>query len=401
MLTTEKSSAAERYIEGKLKKQGGEPICAYVYDLNQLKQHVMYMKNSLPAFCRLYYAVKANPAQPLLETLDSIVEGFEAASLGEITKVNTLTEKPVLFGGPGKKDKEIVEAIKLNVEYLNVESFHELNRIAYISEQMGETVPVLIRVNLTSDVSNTHIKMSGVASQFGVDERVIPNLIMKAQELPSVKIKGFHFHAMSNNLDASAHVEFIESCIEKTIEWQSHYSLTAPIIDVGGGIGINYWDPTSPFDWEILSTGLADLYNKYKNNGLTVLLEIGRYMVAECGSYVTQVLDVKENHDKNFAVIRGGSHHLRLPAAWKISHPFKVRPVVEWPYPFNRPEINNKKVTIAGELCTPNDVLVREEFVHRLRAGDVVIFNYAGAYGWTISHHDFLSHEHPEQVYMD
>lgn len=401
MQTVKKQDAVENYIEEKKKGRSFEPICAYVYDLNQLRNHAQHMKNSLPPFCKMYYAVKANPAEPLIKSLEPIVDGFEAASLGEINKVNTLTDKPLLFGGPGKKDKEMEAAIKSNVEYVNVESFHELNRIAYIAAQAGVRMPVLLRVNLRKNVSDSHIKMAGVASQFGVDEFDVPNLIEVAKQYKSIEIKGFHFHAMSNNLDAKAHLSFIESCIEKSMKWESHHDLSVGIINVGGGIGINYGAPEAPFDWEILSVGLESLYQKYKSAGFTMILEIGRYMVAECGSYVAEVLDVKKNHDKNYAVIRGGSHHLRLPAAWKMSHPFKVHEVDAWSLPFERPGLTNEKVTIAGELCTPNDVLVREEHVETVRVGDVVIFQYAGAYGWTISHHDFLSHEHPEHVFME
>lgn len=400
MLTIEEN-AVETYIEEKLQNRGAEePICAYVYDLDQLKNHAETIKESLPSFCRLYYAVKANPAKPLLQTLEPIVDGFEVASHGEMMKLGSLSNKPMLLGGPGKKDQEIRAALQSNVEYLNVESFHELNRMAYIAEQVGVKAPVLIRINLSTNVSESHIRMSGVPTQFGVDERDIPELIKKALELDHIEIKGFHFHAMSNNLDAEAHVTFIEMCIEKSLAWREEYDLNTPIINVGGGIGINYWDPGKPFDWSVLAEGLARFNQMYQDEHLTLFLEIGRYMTAECGSYVAEVLDVKTNHGEHFAVIRGGSHHLRLPAAWKISHPFQVHAVDEWRYPFERPGISGEKVTVAGELCTPNDVLVRKEHVELLRAGDVMIFQYAGAYGWTISHHDFLSHPHPEHVYL-
>ena len=98
---------------------------------------------------------------------------------------------------------------------------------------------------------------------------------------------------------------------------------------------------------------------------------------------------------------RGGSHHLRLPAAWKQSHPFTIIPIEKWLYPFTRPEINDAVVTVAGELCTPNDILARDVGVPHLRAGDILLFSYVGAYGWAISHHDFLSHPHPDHYYLE
>ncbi|MCA0988543.1 type III PLP-dependent enzyme [Guptibacillus algicola] len=396
MITINKS-AVETYLE---QNNESEPVCAYVYDLDHLKQHAQTIKNSLPDFCELYYAVKANPAEQILQTLEPIVDGFEVASIGEINKVDELSEKPMLFGGPGKKDHEIIEAMERNVDYLNVESVHELNRMAYLAEQAQVKIPVLLRVNLSTNVSDSHIRMSGVPTQFGIDERDIPDVIVKALTYEQIEIKGFHFHAMSNNLDADAHLRFVEMVIEKALAWREHYDLEAPIIDIGGGIGINYWDTSNPFDWDMLAKGLSTFQAKYNNKNLTLFLEIGRYMTAGCGSYVSEVLDVKSNHGEHFAVLRGGSHHLRLPAAWKMSHPFRIHSVEEWRYPFERPGILNTEVTVAGELCTPNDVLVRKEYVDRLRAGDIMVFEYAGAYGWTISHHDFLSHPHPEHVFV-
>ncbi|RWZ58674.1 type III PLP-dependent enzyme [Halobacillus fulvus] len=398
MIIDEKRQTIERYIE-EHRTKSQEPFCAYLYDLEDLRRHASSIKKSLPDFVDLYYAVKANPEQPILETLEPIVDGFEVASAGEMNKVSSLTVKPMMFGGPAKKDSELEEAIRSGVKTINVESFHELNRLAALAEKHHTKIPVLARVNLTANVSDSHLRMSGVPTQFGVDEQEIPDFIKKVNTMDSIDLRGFHFHAMSNNLDAEAHLRFVEACLDKSLAWAERYRLDAPIVNIGGGIGINYWHPDDPFDWQVLAKGLHDLESK--TNGRHIFMEIGRYMTASCGVYAAEVLDVKQNHDQSFAVLRGGSHHLRLPAAWKMSHPFRVFPVEDWPYPFERPEVRNREVTIAGELCTPNDVLVRQEPVTRLRAGDVVLFEYAGAYAWTISHHDFLSHPHPEIVYIN
>ena len=122
--------------------------------------------------------------------------------------------------------------------------------------------------------------------------------------------------------------------------------------------------------------------------------------MAAFGAYVTEVLDVKTNHGACFAVVRGGTHHFRLPASWGHSHPFTVIPVEDWPYPLPRPEVRGGPVTVAGELCSPKDVLARDVAVDRLRAGDLLWFHHAGAYGWSISHHDFLHHPHPRRLFL-
>ena len=121
----------------------------------------------------------------------------------------------------------------------------------------------------------------------------------------------------------------------------------------------------------------------------------------EDGYYLAEVTDVKRTHGKHFAILRGGSHHFRLPASWQHNHPFVVLAREAWPYPFLRPAVHDGPVTLCGELCTPKDTLAHDVRVERLRAGDCVAFLLAGAYGWHISHHDFLSHPHPQRVYLD
>jgi len=122
------------------------------------------------------------------------------------------------------------------------------------------------------------------------------------------------------------------------------------------------------------------------------VFELGRYLAADAGWYAAEVLDLK----RRFAVLRGGTHHFRLPAAWGYSHPFEVLRM-PWTEPLpDRPSVRNAAVDAVGELCTPRDVLTRGQPVAELRVGDVLVFARTGAYGWEVSHHDFLRHPHPQ-----
>jgi diaminopimelate decarboxylase len=163
---------------------------------------------------------------------------------------------------------------------------------------------------------------------------------------------------------------------------------------VGGGFGISYTGPEQ-FSLEAFRDGLSGLPEHP-----SLVFELGRWLAGPAGWYAAEVLDLKETHGRWFAVLRGGTHHFRLPAAWGYSHPFTVLPVQRWPYPFERPEIRDVEVDAVGELCTPRDVLTRGQRVERLRVGDVLVFGNAGAYGWDISHHEFLRHPHPELIYL-
>jgi diaminopimelate decarboxylase len=243
--------------------------------------------------------------------------------------------------------------------------------------------------------------MAGVPTQFGIEEERIPEVLKQLHLFPYLDVKGFHFHAMSNNLHADEHLTFVKVCLDRTVKWKKAFSLEAETVNIGGGIGVNYHAPSEAFDWDTFSEGIHQMRASFEKDKLGLILELGRYLTAPCGFYVTEVMDIKKNYGEWFALVRGGTHHLRLPAAWKMSHPFSVYPVGHWrDEPLPRPKIENERITIAGELCTPNDLLVRKEFLKELKAGDLVIFHLAGAYGWTISHHDFLSHPSPDFYYL-
>ncbi|HYF62233.1 MAG TPA: type III PLP-dependent enzyme [Herpetosiphonaceae bacterium] len=383
------------------KQTRDEPVCAYIHDLGRLRGHVAAVAGQLPPQCQLFYAMKANPAAPILETLAPLVHGIEVASLGEIEKVRAIGASiPIIFGGPGKTDHEIAGAIAHGVRLIHVESLHELRRIGLISQRLDRTVAILLRVNLRGPFPVATLQMGG-ATQFGIDEADVPAALAIALAEPTIRLEGFHFHSISNNLDPDAHADLVAYYIERARAWAAEGRFPLRYINAGGGIGVNYADLDQQFDWPRFCDRLRRICADTLPAGATIIFECGRYLAAACGFYAAEVLDVKRNHGKTYVIVRGGSHQFRLPVSWNHNHPFAVIAIDAWPYPFARPEVSAAPVAVVGQLCTPKDVLVREKEVARLRAGDIVLFQYAGAYGWTISHHEFLSHPHPAQIYLD
>jgi 2-[(L-alanin-3-ylcarbamoyl)methyl]-2-hydroxybutanedioate decarboxylase len=400
MRTIENPMIKEAIIDWKEKKN--KPVCAYLYDLKGLQEHVKNLSESLPHQCRLFYAVKANADVKILQALQPYVTGFEIASIGELNKVRSVSSTiPMIFGGPGKTDEELRAAIANNISFIHVESVFELQRLNWIAEQYKMVVPILLRVNLQTTVPEARLKMAGLPTQFGIDETQIPLAIQITKEMKHVKLHGFHFHAMSNNLDEKQHVLFVKHCLEQTDRWEKEFAQCFSVVNVGGGVGIHYAQPDKRFDWESFSNQLQLILKQHAHPRWTVVFELGRYITAHHGYYAAEILDIKKNHGKNFAVLRGGTHHLRLPAAWKMNHPFSIIPIEQWDYPFERFGITQDAVTIVGELCTPNDVLARDVFCPSVRVGDIVLFECAGAYGWDISHSQFLSHPYPEFIYLE
>lgn len=398
------NSAARWANERMSAREPDAPLNAYVYDLDALRRHVGNVVSRLPAFCRMYYAMKANSEDALLRAIRPLVHGFEAASIGETRKAFAVDgDVPVLFGGPGKTDGELREALRSGVERIHVESLHELRRLGRIAEEEAREATVLLRVNVKSNLPSATLQMGGKPTQFGMEENELAAAAECLRRSPMLRMAGFHLHSLSNQLSADDHLALISFYMRKTEEWEAKYGLDRSIINAGGGIGVSYREDVLQFDWEKFANGLTKLGESWIREGIglpRIDFECGRYLTAFCGAYAAEVIDIKKNHGRTYAVVRGGTHQFRLPSSWKHNHPYRIVSIDSWPYPFERPVAANEPVTVVGQLCTPKDVLSEDVKVPLLRAGDVVLFVLAGAYGWAISHHDFLSHPHPEVVYL-
>jgi diaminopimelate decarboxylase len=370
-------------------------VCAYVYDTATLRAQAAAVRAALPPGTVLLYAVKANGHPDVVHTLAAVTDGLEVASGGELALASAAGARRIVIGGPGKTDAELAAAVAAGA-LVNVESPHELNRLDLLARAAGTVADVCVRVNRPGvTVSGSHA-MTGTATPFGVDEAQLPAVLSRAGGLPGVRVVGFHLHAVSNNLDAAAHTAFVADAVRWSVTTAARHRVTLSVINVGGGLGVDHAGPAT-IDLAALRDGLAAVGVP---GGAELIVEPGRLLAATAGWYAAQVLDLKHTHGRTFAVLRGGTHHFRLPAAWGYSHPFTVLPVDGWPYPFERPEVTDVVIDAVGELCTPRDVLARDRRVRRLRVGDVLVFGRAGAYGWDISHHDFLRHPPPRFVVL-
>lgn len=378
-----------------------EPLAAYIYDLPALQQHLVSIKSDLPEQVELFYAVKANPNQTILSHVSAFVDGLEIASGGELELITSnQINKPYIFGGPGKLDQDISKALEGGVEMLHLESAGELERVIGLAEQYGQVAPILLRLNpeLPKEMQTT-LTMAGRATAFGIDESNIDAVIERAINSPWIDLYGFHIHALSHQLDAERHLTLIQYLLQRSIELAGQHQVDLRMINLGGGIGINYRVPEQQYDWAIFAAGLKQLVKQPLVSDLKLRFEMGRFLTAFCGYYVMEVMDLKCNHGQNFAICRGGTHQFRLPVAQGHSHPFICVPGS----PDNRPrqELYDSRVTIAGQLCTPKDILASDAEVKRIATGDLVVFPLAGAYAWNISHQQFLCHPAPVVRYLE
>lgn len=375
------------------------PVCAFLHDLDALRRHVLRIVGSLPAEAELFYAIKANNDPRILRMLAPHVAGFEVASSGEILRVREATgpDVRIIMGGPARTNDDIELILAQGVERLHVESLHMLRLANAVAAQAGTVLPILLRVNLAGPVPGATLTMGGAATQFGIAQSDIPDALRLMKNCRALRFEGFHFHTVSNNRDAAGHAALCAMELDLARSWATEHGLDLAVVNLGGGWGVDYDDPDWRFDVEGFTRALAP----HAAGDLNLQFECGRILTAYHAVYVCEILDIKAVHGRAFALLRGGTHHFRLPSSWAHNHPFVILPRDAWPHPWPRPECTDSNLTLAGELCTPKDVLARDVPVARARVGDLVCFLMAGAYGWDISHHDFLCHAHPESIYVD
>ncbi|MET7948371.1 alanine racemase [Micromonospora sp. NPDC005324] len=355
----------------------------YVHDLDALAGQARAIRAALPRPVELLYAVKANPDPGVLRTLAPIVDGFEAASRGELRRLAEVLpgRAPAAYAGPGKTDADLAAALAAGVHRIHVESPTELARLGALATAAGRSAQVLLRVNLPVDAPGASLLMGGGPSPFGMDPA---DAVACARRPPAgIDVRGIHAH-LASGLDAP-----LAATVAAAVVGWAAAEVDAAEVDVGGGMTVDYTDPSVRFDWEGYGRALADVLDRHP--GVRLRIEPGRSVTAHCGAYLTEVIDVKRSYGEWFVVVAGGTHHLRTPAAKGHAQPFTVHPRRG----AGGPRTDGGPVTVVGQLCTPKDVLSFSATAGPIGVGDVLAFAMAGAYAWNISHRDFLLHEPP------
>jgi diaminopimelate decarboxylase len=379
-----------------LARESSDPIAAFVYDLDALRTHVQVLKSCLPKGVELYYAIKANSEPEILQTLAPWVDGFEISSGGEIDRL--VARKRFVFSGPGKLDSDLHRALTRQVEVVHLESLNEIARVNAIAARLNCRQPVCIRINpVLPDNFATKLSMAGAPTPFGIDEQQLAHAVMQVEQSSHLILSGFHVHAMSHQVRAERHQRLLDWYLERWPRWKSLATRPGTVrhLNVGGGMGVDYVG-SEQFEWSALC-GYLEKRLEQMTHPPIVRFEPGRFITAFCGYYLMQVLDIKHNHGKGFAVCRGGTHQFRLPVAQAHDHP-----IIHVPMRRSTGRRGQKlTLTVVGQLCTPKDVLARDVELSDPEIGDLLVLPLAGAYGYNISHADFLCHPRPKQIFIE
>jgi diaminopimelate decarboxylase len=382
---------AERLTEllNDLADRHGTPF--FLYDPDRAVEQIARVRKAFGGVpLELVYAVKANPNRELVAALLPAVEGLDVASEGELELALSLgvEAERVSFAGPAKTRAALERAVELGVVVV-AESIRELGALAQLSSQ-GRKARVLLRLNPASRIHAFRAQISGLPSPFGIDEEELGALQDELTTLGSkVELRGIHVHAGSQCTSHKALLLSMETTLALAARTAPKEALRT--ISFGGGFGVV---PDSPLDVEALGAAFAGSYRRFAEasaSSPSVVLELGRYLVAEAGLYVARAVSEKTSRGTHFVILDGGSNHL-FAATGILGGESRA------PINVSRPGAPRVTRTLAGPLCTPIDVLARDVEIAEPIVGDLITFLDAGAYGLSMSPHGFLGHRRPAEL---
>lgn len=362
---------------------------AFVYDISVVAARIARFRAAFTGV-DLHYAVKANPFAPLLAAMAPLVDGFDIASVGELAMTDGFAN-PRSFAGPGKRDTEIEAAILAGVT-INLESASEAERALAISDRLGVTPKLAVRVNPEFELRGSGMRMGGRASPFGVDAGLVPVLVNRILDA-GADWRGFHIFAGSQALDARAIIDSQGHTLDLVARLSGEVGSAPPLVNLGGGFGIPYFPGEKPVDVEAIGAALLPRLADFP--GTRFAIELGRWLVGEAGVYLTRVIDKKVSRGETFLVCDGGLNHQlaatgNLGTVVRRNYPIAVASAVA-----GGP---SETVTVVGPLCTPLDRLADQVDLPLAEPGDVIAIFMAGAYGLTASPHEFLGHSRPVEL---
>jgi diaminopimelate decarboxylase len=368
---------------------------AFVYDLGIVRDKIASLRAALPSNVGIHFAMKANPLPEMVSAIVPLVDGIDIASGGELPIALAAGATHISFAGPGKRDDELEAAIRAGVT-LNLESQGEADRAVSIAQQLDIRPKLAVRVNPDFSLKGSGMKMGGGAAAFGVDaERVVP--LVQKLIAAGADWRGFHIFAGSQALDNEAIAETQAATVVLADRLATEIGVTPPLVNIGGGFGIPYFANEKPVDLDVIGTRLAETLAKrsVQLRDSRFAVELGRWLVGECGVYLTRIIDRKESRGETFLVTDGGLHH-QLAASGNFgtvvrrNYPIAIASKLDAPA--------TETANVVGCLCTPLDKLGDQVFLPHADVGDVIAVFMAGAYGASASPSAFLGHGPAQEV---
>ncbi|PKG75009.1 diaminopimelate decarboxylase [Shewanella sp. GutCb] len=363
---------AEQCQVAELAKQHGTPL--YIYSRATLERHWHAFDNAVANHPHLIcYAVKANSNIAVLNVLARLGSGFDIVSGGELARVIEAGGDPakVVFSGVGKTVAEMEMALEIGIYCFNVESAAELEQLSIVAHRMGKIAPVSLRINPDVDAgTHPYISTGLKENKFGIAMEEAETIFLRAKVLPALDIKGVDCHIGSQLTEIKPFLDAMDRMLA-LIDRLADLGVEIKHFDVGGGLGVTYDDELPPQP----DVYAAALLERLGERDLKLIFEPGRAIAANAGIFVTQVLYLKENSEKRFALVDGAMNDLIRPAlysAWQ-----KIIPTIDRGG-------QTQSYDVVGPVCETGDFLGKDRQLN-VQAGDYLAIRSSGAYGFTMA----------------
>ena len=390
----------------KIRAEHGSPF--YIYDGKVISEQASILKTTFPDFGFLF-SVKANPFIPVLQKMASLGIGADAASAKEVDLALEagMPAENIYYSCPAPTKEDITQV--LGKCHIIADSFHVL----FLLEEAAASQGLKLAVGLRIHPDFTMDGMPQMPSKFGIDESFVWETAFE-KEYPHLTIDGLHVHIRSQVLDTEQLGRYYDNMMGLAVRLQKFLDTKLEYINFGGGVGKVYdAAKQSPLDYEKLHKAASSAKEKYANElSAKLLLESGRFLACDCGTYVTEIVDIKQSHDKTFYIVKNGANGFFKPVLRQILLPFHPDHIGASYEPFatenDSYEINvlsesseTEVVDIAGHLCSGADMMARDVTVKKGNIGNLVTFNHAGSYAYSLAPLFFASQPMPKQFFID
>jgi diaminopimelate decarboxylase len=370
------------------------PTPCYIYSANVIRENYQRLRDHLPAY-EIFFSLKANPNLAICRILLGLGANADVSSLGELKAALKVGFKPenILFVGPGKTDDEIRYAITNGVFAIVAESPHEVGLIDAIAGKIKKKARIVLRINTLEKPIAPEIMVGG-PSKFGIDEETAIESVGSLQ-LRHSTIVGVHVYSASQVLDPDFHAMHINYVGDLALHLAEKIGFELECVDFGGGFGVPYKDGEPEMDLGPVAQAAEAVGRKVleASPGCRLAFEVGRYIAAEAGIFLTKVIRVKNSRGKRFIITDAGLNHFTRPIFQCVNHPSRI---------LNK--IGDEPAgafDVCGPICTPLDVTARGVELPEPEIGDVIGLFNAGAYGYSMSMTDFMSLGWPAEVMID
>lgn len=371
----------------------------YLYDMDLLAETAKAATEAAEKYgIELHYATKANEDTRIISYLAQAGFGADCISGGEVANALKcgIPAQKIVFSGVGKSDSEILTGLKAGIGCFNVESVHELYILNAIAGKFGLKAGISLRVNPNIDAHTFRYITSGLeVNKFGLPDTEFDSFVEMLGKCPNLHFEGLHFHIGSQIPDVGKVCRDVCSSANKVIEWFRDHNLPVRSVNLGGGLGVDYDDPDAHRipDFESWMSAI-DRYLE-RRPGMSVHLEPGRSIVAQCGTLYSSVLFIKETAAKSFVILDAGMNDMIRPALYGAYHRIDNISALE------RPILEaNRIYDVVGPVGESTDTWGKGRRLPVTVRGDLVAIRSAGAYGQTMSNRYNLRPE-AQTVYSD